>query len=39
MNAALLEAVRYFTRETEIMDALHVVCGCGRRTEKAWDGR
>jgi len=39
MNARLAEAIRYFTREKGIMDALTVVCGKGERTETAWDGR
>ncbi len=38
MNAALLEAVRFFTRETEIMSGLSVACGDGSRLETAWDG-
>ena len=39
MNERILEAVRYFTRETRIMDGMAVSCGKGKRRERAWDGR
>ena len=38
MNSELLEAVRYFTREKEIMSGLLLVCEAGGRTETAMDG-
>ena len=34
----LLRAVRYFTRDTEIMSAMLLVCEAGGRTETAMDG-
>lgn len=39
MHPELLKAVRYFTRETEIMDGMLLVCGTDRREEYALDGR
>lgn len=38
MNPELLEAVRYFTREKEIMSCLLLVCGGEGRTETVLDG-
>ena len=38
MNETLLKGIRFFTRETEILSALSVACGCGTRTETAMDG-
>ena len=38
MNPELLRAVQYFTRETEIMSGLLLVCEAGGRTETAMDG-
>ena len=38
MNETLGQAIRYFTRETEIMSGLSVACGKGERTESALDG-
>ena len=38
MNAALMEGIRFFTRETEILSGLSVACGAGSRTETAMDG-
>ena len=38
MNPALLGAVRYFTRETEIMSGLLLVCGADGKTGTALDG-
>jgi len=38
MNPELLSAVRFFTRESEIMDGMVLVCGDGRRAETVWDG-
>ncbi len=38
MNGRLLEGIRFFTRETEILSALCVACGAGGRTETAADG-
>ena len=38
MNPELLRAVQYFTRDTEIMSGLLLVCGAGGRTEAAMDG-
>ena len=38
MNAELLRAVQYFTREKEIMSGLLLVCEAGGRTETAMDG-
>ena len=38
MNPELLEAVRFFTREKEIMSCLLLVCGTGSRTETVLDG-
>ena len=37
-NPDLLRAVRYFTREKEIMSGLLLVCEAGGRTETAMDG-
>ena len=37
-NPELLRAVRYFTREKEIMSGLLLVCEAGGRTEMAMDG-
>ena len=34
----LTEGIRFFTRETEILDGLSVACGSGERTETAMDG-
>ena len=34
----LTEGIRFFTRETEILDGLSVACGAGARTETAMDG-
>ena len=38
MNPALMEGIRFFTRETEILSGLCVACGAGARTETAMDG-
>ena len=38
INPELLGAVRYFTREKEIMSGLLLVCEAGGRTETAMDG-
>ena len=38
MNAELLHAVRFFTREKEIMSGMLLVCEAGGRTETAMDG-
>ncbi len=38
MNGELLNGIRFFTRETEILSALSVSCGAGERTERAMDG-
>lgn len=38
MNPELLQALRFFTRETGIMSGLLLVCGSGGRTEAAMDG-
>ena len=38
MNADILEGIRYFTREREILCALSAACGAGERTERAMDG-
>ena len=38
MNAELLRGIRFFTRETNILDSLSVACGAGERTERALDG-
>ncbi len=35
----LEEALRYFTRETRIMDGMALACGMGGRHIRAWDGR
>ncbi|MGQ7123527.1 serine hydrolase, partial [Escherichia sp. HC-CC4] len=37
-NPELLRAVRYFTREKEIMSGMLLVCEAGGRTETAMDG-
>ena len=34
----LTEGIRFFPRETEILDGLSVACGAGARTETAMDG-
>ncbi len=39
MNEQLRNAIGFFTRETEIMDALAVSCGRGEKRAFAWDGR
>ena len=39
MNGRLLRAVRYFTRDTGIMDGMAAVCGLGGRRAYAYDGR
>ena len=38
MNETLLEGIRYFTREKQILSGLSVACGSGTRTETAMDG-
>lgn len=38
MNPELLRAVRFFTRETEIMSGMLLVCGARGRTETVMDG-
>ena len=38
MNPALLEAIRFFTRETKIMSGLSVACGSASRLETAEEG-
>ena len=38
MNPELLRAIRFFTRDTEIMSGMSLVCGEGERTESALDG-
>ena len=38
MNETLLEGIRFFTRETEILSGLSAACGSGGRTETAMDG-
>ena len=38
MNAELLRAIRYFTREKEIMTGLTLVCEAGGQTASAMDG-
>ena len=38
MNGELLRGIRFFTRETNILDSLSVACGAGERTERAMDG-
>ena len=38
MNPELLKAIRFFTREKEIMSGLLLVCEAGGRTESAMDG-
>lgn len=39
MTVTLLdEGIRFFTRETQILDGLSVACGRGERTERAMDG-
>jgi len=38
MSGALEAGIRFFTRETEILDGLSVACGAGDRTETAMDG-
>ena len=38
MNPELLQALRYFTREKEIMSGLLLVCEAGGRSETAMDG-
>ena len=38
MNPVLTEAVRWFTREKEIMSGMLLACGAGGRTEYAMDG-
>ena len=38
MNPELLQALRFFTRETGIMSGLLLVCGSGGRTEAAMAG-
>ena len=39
MNEKILEAIRFFTRETRIMDGMAVACGREGQREYAWDGR
>ncbi len=39
MHERLLGAVRFFTRETEIMDGMYIAAGLGGREIEAWDGR
>ena len=38
MNQRLMDGIRFFTRETEILSGLSVACGTGERTETAMDG-
>ena len=38
MNSEILEGIRFFTREKEILSGLSVACGAGGRTETAMDG-
>ena len=38
LNPVLTEALGFFTRETEIMSGMLLVCGTGERTETAMDG-
>ena len=38
MNGELLQGIRFFTREKNILSALSVACGAGERTERAMDG-
>ena len=38
MNPELTEALRWFTREKEIMSGMLLACGAGGRTEYAMDG-
>lgn len=38
MNPELVRALRFFTREKEIMSGMLLVCGAGGRTETALDG-
>ena len=38
MNRRLMDGIRFFTRETEILSGLSVACGRGERTVTAMDG-
>ena len=38
MNGELLNGIRFFTRETDILSALSAACGAGDRVERAMDG-
>ncbi len=38
MNGELLQGIRFFTREKNILSALSVACGAGERTERVMDG-
>ena len=38
MNEELLRGIRFFTRETDILSALSVACGAGKRVGRAMDG-
>ena len=38
MSCTLMEGIRFFTRETHILDGLSAACGAGERTETAMDG-
>jgi len=39
MDEKLWKGIAFFTRESRIMDGMHVVCGQGARRAEAWDGR
>ena len=38
MNEKLLESIRFFTRETKILNGMSIACGAGSRVETAMDG-